>query len=446
MHVYFLDLMHKLDELAIIMILLVSWVGMCVISFASRYMKGDLKYRSFLNQLILLVCSVFVMVSSDHLGVLFIALCLSNFFLTRLMIHKSAWPAARASGMIAAKNYILSALFLASAFGIFYVATGQTSINSIVHQNNQPILILIALLFLFLAAMAQSGIWPFHKWLLSSLNSPTPVSAIMHAGLINGGGFLIVRFAPLYLEYPKLMTLMFFTGLVTALSGTLWKLMQSDVKRMLACSTMAQMGFMLVQCGLGLFPLALAHLVWHGMFKAYLFLASGGAGQEKRLNPDYPPTGLTFISALACGLVFSCMFAYASKKSWLSGDSTLLLMCVTFLSGTQLALSILRIFTLRRFLVAFVASVVSGFLYGVSVLFIVWVIAPMDLMHPQPLNVFHIAGIAMATLTWLSVLFIRVPLKNMNHWGFLLKGYVKALNASQPHPDTVTAHRNHYQY
>ena len=87
----------------------------------------------------------------------------------------------------------------------------------------------------------------------------------MHAGLVNGGGFLIVRFAPLYLNYPGILNIIFIIGLSTAIMGTLWKLMQSDIKRMLACSTMAQMGFMIAQCGLGLFSAAIAHIILHGL-------------------------------------------------------------------------------------------------------------------------------------------------------------------------------------
>ena len=108
----------------------------------------------------------------------------------------------------------------------------------------------------------------------------------MHAGLINGGGFLLARFAPMLAIQPPILNLIFIAGITTALLGTLWKLMQSDVKRMLACSTMGQMGFMIAQCGLGLFPAAVAHLSWHGLFKAYLFLSTGSAAKEKRLDLD----------------------------------------------------------------------------------------------------------------------------------------------------------------
>ena len=183
--------------------------------------------------------------------------------------------------------------------------------------------------------------------------------------------------------------------------------MQSDVKRMLACSTMGQMGFMLAQCGLGLFPAAVAHLVWHGMFKAYLFLASGGAAQERRFDLGYPPKPLPFCLALICGVAGSLGFAYASGKSWFAGDTTLVLMVVAFLAASQFALPVLREKALRSMPLALIATLAAGLAYGGSVHLIAKAMEPMGLMQPQPLNGFHIAGIIALTLAWLSMLFLR---------------------------------------
>lgn len=431
------------DALASLMIALVAFIGLCVGSFACRYIKGDTQYRAFFAHLTMLVGAIAVMVSADHLMLLFAAWCVSNLLLVRLMIHKRRWKAAKQAGMLAAKNYAIGAVSIAAAFGLFYQATGETSIQALVHQSTTSPLVLPALVLLLIGAMTQSAIWPFHQWLTSSLNSPTPVSAIMHAGLVNGGGFLLARFAPLYFDHSILLTAIFVIGLSSALLGTLWKLMQSDVKRMLACSTMGQMGFMLAQCGLGLFPAAVAHLVWHGMFKAYLFLASGGAAQERRFDLGYPPKPLTFCTALICGVVGSLGFAYASGKSWFAGDTTLVLMVVSFLTASQFALPILREKTLQNLPLAFIATAVVGLAYGGSVCLIEWAMAPMGLMQPQPLNGFHVAGMLLLTLAWLSILFLRHSHKTAT---WMLKNYVKALNASQPHPATITAHRNCYQY
>ncbi len=435
------------DPLAMIMVSLVAFIGLCVGSFAMRYLKGDRKYQAFFIQLALLIGSVSVMVGADNLILLFMAWCLSNVLLVSLMIHKSSWKAAKASGVLAFKNYVLGAACMGAAFALFYYVTGETSVQELVKTNHSAeSLILTALSLLLIGAMTQSAIWPFHRWLISSLNSPTPVSAIMHAGLVNGGGILLTRFAPLYLQHSDLLTSIFVIGITTALLGTLWKLMQSDVKRMLACSTMAQMGFMFAQIGLGLFPAAVAHLVWHGLFKAYLFLGCGSAAQEKRLDLRYPPKPLAFMCALMCGMVGSFGFAFASRKSWASGDTTLLLLVVSFLSASQFALSILSRKTLKNLITALIFTSLFGLLYGVSVQLVSWVMEPMQLMQPQPLNGFHMAGIFALILTWLATLFSSLYKKTSKPPAWMLKGYVAALNASQPAPSTVTSYRNQYKY
>ena len=109
------------DALAIIMMALVAFIVLCVGSFAYRYMKGDTQYRVFFLQLSLLVSLVATMVSADHLALLFVAWCISNLLLARLMVHKKCWKAAKASGMLATKNYLLGAACVAGAFAILFV-------------------------------------------------------------------------------------------------------------------------------------------------------------------------------------------------------------------------------------------------------------------------------------------------------------------------------------
>jgi len=124
------------------MVVMLAFIGVCVGSFAYRYMQGDTKYRAFFVQLSLLVISVTAMVSADHLAMLLGAWCLSNILLVRLMIHKASWKAARASGTLATKNYLLGAACVAAAFGILYSTTGITSIQALVHQRTEPLLML----------------------------------------------------------------------------------------------------------------------------------------------------------------------------------------------------------------------------------------------------------------------------------------------------------------
>jgi NAD(P)H-quinone oxidoreductase subunit 5 len=434
------------DPLSMIMIFLVLFMGICVGSFAARYMKGDTQYRIFFFYLSLLIVAIGVMVTADHIFLFFGGWCLSNLLLVLLMIHKSNWKAAKNSGLLAAKNYIFGAVCIATALTLLTLATKETSIKALIHSYSGTYMVMPALILLLIGGMTQSAIIPFHRWLISSLNSPTPVSAIMHAGLVNGGGFLIVRFAPLYLEHPQLLNLMFVMGIVTALIGTFWKLMQNDVKRMLACSTMGQMGFMLAQCGLGLFPAAVAHLITHGLFKAYLFLATGSAAQEKRCDSDNPPKARVFSYSLVCGLLGSYSFSIASGKSWCAGDSTLVLMVIAFLTASQSAIPILSLRVSFRLPIAIAVTSAMSLVYGVSISLITKIMDPMQLTQPQNINGFHIVAIILLVTSWLTVLFI----KNVKNIKFLrswwIRWYVKTLNASQPHPKTITTHRNQYRY
>ena len=310
-----------IDMLSMIMICLVGFIGSVIVFFSKTYMQGDILYRRFFWNILILLASVILMSMADNLILFLTAWCYSNWFLATLIVHKSSWKAAQASGRLALKNFILGCNFLVVAFILLSQATGSFSIQYITQNAPYTWHTVSALLLLLLAGMTQSAIWPFHRWLISSPNSPTPVSALMHAGMVNGGGFLLARFAPLYFNYPKILCSIFICGLLSALVGSLWKLMQHDVKRMLACSTMGQMGFMFVQLGSGLFAPALAHLCWHGMFKAYLFLASGSAAQEKRINFKHFPGFISFLFSVGCGGLGSFIFVIINNKNRFPSDS-----------------------------------------------------------------------------------------------------------------------------
>jgi NAD(P)H-quinone oxidoreductase subunit 5 len=265
----------------------------------------------------------------------------------------------------------------------------------------------------------------------------------MHAGLVNGGGILLARFAPLYFNSPKILTLIFVIGITTALVGTFWKLIQSNVKTMLASSTMGQMGFMFAQCGLGLFPAAIAHLFWHGCFKSYLFLTSGAAAQEKKFDLKYPPSFASFLSALICGIFGILSFSFIANKNLLLLDSNAVLFTAAFIAATHLALNILREKPLKNLPIAIILTSIAGILYGSSIHIIESRLSLSGLYNPQTFNFFHLLAISIFISLWLGRLFIHNPKKKMSH--LMAKFYVKALNASQPASSTITANRNQYK-
>lgn len=433
------------DRLSMVVMLLVFFVAVSIGSFSIRYLKGDRRRSAFFANLLALVLTIFVMVCADNIFLLLLFWAISNTLLARLMLHKRGWDAAKQSSILAIKNFTLGFVFLGAALLILFSVTGETSIQAILKKPVGDIVLISSGILLLLCAMTQSALWPFHRWLTSSLNSPTPVSAIMHAGLVNGGGFLLARFAPILARQPEVLAIIFIIGIVTALLGTLWKLMQSDVKRMLACSTMGQMGFMIAQCGLGLFPAAVAHLCWHGLFKAYLFLASGSAAKEKRLGLDYPPSLKDFSLALICGAIAAYMFSLSSGMQIMVINTTSFLIFLTMIAGAQFALPIICSNWKAKLPLALGATVVFGLFYGASVRIIEHTLSPLQIWVPQPLNAIHVLAAVLLLISWLAILFLRPSLQN-SYPDWVLKRYVQMVNASQPHPKTITAHRNKYQF
>src|SRR5438445_395758 len=144
-------------------------------------------------------------------------------------------------------------------------------------------------LLIFIGAMSKSAQFPLHMWLPDSLYAPTPVHALLHAGIINSGGFLLNRLAPLYGLSPTTLHLVFAIGAMTALLGAGMMLTQNDIKKTLGYSTIGQMGYMIMECGLGAFALAVFHLIAHGLFKATIFLNCGHVIHAARQEPRLPP-------------------------------------------------------------------------------------------------------------------------------------------------------------
>lgn len=432
------------DVLSSVMMVLIGFVALCIAVFAWRYLAGDRGKGAFYGYLLIVVVCLFVLVMADHMAVLLGAIAGANFGLVRLLGHNRQWPAAQQSARLAWRNFTLGWLLLCAALLILYGASGESSIQAMLDSDIASGSLWLSSSLIVLAAMTQSALWPFHKWLSNSLNAPTPVSAIMHAGLVNGGGFLLARFAPLLSEQPLLLTAIFVIGIVSAILATLWKLIQSNIKQMLAYSTMGQMGFMIAQCGLGLLPAAIAHIFWHGLFKAYLFLSSGSAAKEPRLSLHYPPSALQFLLALTAGVSAAVIFAATTHKSVFAGDTTLFLLVITVIAGTQVALPLMKANKRLTMPLAFTLTASLAFVYGLSVSFIEHTLAPLAMSHPQPLNIIHISALVVMTTTWMWIIFAHKSApEQVPKWQ--LKAYVALLNSSQPQASTMTAHRNHYQ-
>lgn len=438
--------LFRADHLSWVMAALIAFVVANVLAYSRRYLAGDRNNRRHRRDVLRLGVCVLAMACADHLLVLLAAWVASNLLLVRLMIHKGEWAAARHSGLLALRTFGLGFVLLAIGFWMLAASRGTAAIHEIIASAEHSTTTAAALLLVALAAMIQSAAWPFHRWLISSMNAPTPVSALMHAGLVNGGGFLLVRFAPLYLADPVLLHAIFLAGLVTATVGTFWKLLQTDVKRMLACSTMGQMGFMLMQCGMGLFAPAVSHLSWHGLFKAYLFLSAGSVVREKRRPfslAEVTTPGL-FVAGLA-GILGALAFCGTSGLGFRLVDTSCVMAALAFMAAGQLSAGLLADrLSVLKLVAAPLAGLAAGGLYGLSVRLVESALTPLHAFAPRPIDALYAAGLGVIFLVWLALnLDVATRLQSWSVWKRL---YVAALNGSQPHPRTITTVRTAYRY
>jgi NAD(P)H-quinone oxidoreductase subunit 5 len=276
-----LGLSVRLDALSAVMFLLVSFVGVIVIQFSRNYLDGDARQGRFIGRLCLTLAAVSLLVLAGNLCQLVAAWIATSLALHRLLIF---YPGRLAAVTAARKKFITArigdaclisaAVLLATAFGTTDIATILKLARSF-GQAAIPPCVSAASPLIAAAALLKSAQFPAHGWLPEVMETPTPVSALLHAGIINAGGFLVIRFADVMLLSAPSLHLLAIVGGFTALFGSVVMLTQTSVKVSLAWSTVAQMGFMLLQCGLGAFSFAVLHIVAHSLYKAHAFLASG---------------------------------------------------------------------------------------------------------------------------------------------------------------------------
>ncbi len=280
-------LLDGLGKLLSSYILLVSLI---VHKYSVNYMKDEKFYKGFFVLLDLMTANLVLLVLSDNLYVFLTAWHLMGLLLYFMLAVNSRRHEAIRYAQVAYFTHLLADVPLLIAFIILHKSYKTLSISelaSLVPSTQMDGLWLVSLL-LMVSALIKSAQMPFHYWLVYSMEGPTPVSALMHAGIVNAGAFLINRFAFLY-PYDKYgLILSFLVGIITAIVGSTLMLLQNDVKRALGYSTVGQMGYMMVEIGVGAFSLAVYHMIAHGIFKATLFLSSGGVIHEARRSPNAP--------------------------------------------------------------------------------------------------------------------------------------------------------------
>ncbi len=324
-----------IDRLAAVMMVHIAAISTLIHLFSIRYMQQEHGYARFHSLLALTTFVLLGMVASANLLMLFIFWQLLSWLLSFLSYNYSHTFTARSAFRTFAMLRLGDIAFL---FGIVlaYSLYGTLDLQQLfiraaeVHSafSLWPVWGLeinastAITLLIFIGAMSKSAQFPLHMWLPDSLYAPTPVHALLHAGIINAGGFLLARLAPLYDLSPTTLHVVFAVGLLTALLGSSMMLTQNDIKKTLGYSTMGQMGFMIMECGLGAFALAIFHLIAHGIFKGTIFLNCGNVIHAARQEPRFPPK-----NEVLANTEFSSL-------TWLTGlITTLILPLIILLAG-----------------------------------------------------------------------------------------------------------------
>jgi NAD(P)H-quinone oxidoreductase subunit 5 len=347
----------RLDVLSTVMLLLVTFLGVVIVRFSRNYLDGDPNQGAFVSGLCLTLAAVTTLVVAGSLLLLVPAWIATSLALHRLLTF---YPTRRQAIAAAHKKFLTARvgdLCLIGAAILLIVSFGTADIAAILDgaRAGGGGAVTMAGYLIVLAAVLKSAQFPAHGWLLEVMETPTPVSALLHAGIINAGGFLVLRFADVMVLATGALPLLAVIGAATALIGTAVLTTQSSVKVSLAWSTVAQMGYMLLQCGLGAFPLALLHIVAHSLYKAHAFLSSGSAVDLTRsLGREQPqprlPAAVLVPSLLgALGVVYGLAAASGLTAS---------------VPAAQLALAAILVMALVAFLVRPGASPAAAAVFG----------------------------------------------------------------------------------
>jgi NAD(P)H-quinone oxidoreductase subunit 5 len=313
----------RADAVGSLVLLLVSFVGWVIVRYSQPYLNGEHEERHYVRWLMTTLATVGVVVATNHVLVLALAWTATSMALHRLLNFYGERPAA----VVAAhKKFIVGRLAdgcMLAAAGLLWIAFGTLHIDQLMARaadtSALPMAAQAAVLLVACAALLKCAQLPFHGWLIQVMEAPTPVSALLHAGVVNLGGFVLMRFAPLIGEVTAAQALLVLVGTATAVLAALVMTTRISIKVMLAWSTCAQMGFMLIQCGLGAWHLALLHLVAHSLYKAHAFLGAGGAVRRATLVQLTPQAAAPGPLALAAGALIGLGMALAAgvAVAWL---------------------------------------------------------------------------------------------------------------------------------
>ena len=275
------DLGFRVDELTACLLIVVTTIGMLVHIYSIGYMAHDKATWRFFAYLNLFMFSMLILVLADNWLLVFAGwelVGLSSYSLIGF------WYQKRSAALAAKKAFIVNRVGdVGFALGIMaiFVNTGTLNISESLAKLIAPgaslaIPITVVALLVFAGAMGKSAQFPLHVWLPDAMEGPTPVSALIHAAtMVNAGVYLVARANPLFAHAQEAMVVVAAIGIFTAILAASIAFTQTDIKRVLAFSTLSQLGYMFAALGVGAYAAAIFHLMTHGFFKGLLFLGSG---------------------------------------------------------------------------------------------------------------------------------------------------------------------------
>jgi NAD(P)H-quinone oxidoreductase subunit 5 len=330
----------RIDVVTSVMLTLVCSIAAVIVRYSRTYLAGEPGQDRYARALLATLAAVTVVVIANDLLVIVLAWMATSLALHQLLAFYDDRPQAL---VVAHKKFLLSRLAdacLLAAVGLVGLGAGSLHLDVVYAwaRSEGPLSpsLQLAAGLLVAGVSLKSAQLPFHGWLIQVMEAPTPVSALLHAGVVNIGGFVMIRLAPLMAEAPIAQTLLVVVGTITAVVAALVMTTRVSIKVSLAWSTCAQMGLMLAQCGLGAWHLALLHLVAHSLYKAHAFLSAGTTVDVWRIRALAPHRGpltlgrVLVASVLVIGVVAAAYGVARHIERSDSPDGTLAPLAVLF--------------------------------------------------------------------------------------------------------------------
>ncbi|PTX43726.1 NAD(P)H-quinone oxidoreductase subunit 5 [Christiangramia gaetbulicola] len=430
----------RINGFTILIWLTVSFFSAVVSTYSGNYLKGFAYHQRF-NWLSLgFTCSVMLLVASEHILLLILSWWSMGLFMSRLIGVNLKWGEARQASNYTQRFFSAGSVFLSLGILLLAFQSEIFTLSELAKEvGSMPgYIVLLSGLCIITAAVIQSAIYPFHRWLLSAMTAPTPASALMHAGFVNGSGILLALFVSLIFA-SNTLNILFIIGGLTAIIAQFTKLIQVNVKQKLACSTIAQMGFMLMQCGLGFFNAAVAHLILHGFYKAYLFLS---AGEEVRYSQpsDQPKirikplqTLVVLLYSVAGAILFALITGKGTKLD--SGIFLTLIVAITVGQATYNIVKERSLSNIQKIVAPPVIFACGIGMYGLMYNGVSHIMSDMPLVNAAT----PLSGIQVAFGIIFLVGFFMMKLGAYLKISWL---YVKLLNASQAYKKSVLMYKS----